>query len=188
MSYRYDNGMGGWKAAFTVLLLLAFVLTTVLIYQEVFSNYTFEKKYAQLWELSDKSSTITAKQQYINGFVSSLRKGQTNGEFATHDAVFLKTPNNEFDSNVRAVETLAKRLTEIQDMNPSSFEYNTAIQQITAQEQGEAHRLMGVIKGCYTLENYPMVWNWYGGFLLFLTIILWISAVICAAIGWDWSL
>jgi len=188
MSYRYDNGMGGWKAAFGVSILVALVLTVVLIGQEVFASYTFEKKYAQLWELSDKSSTIAAKQQYMNEFVSALRKGQTNGEFATHNAVFLKTPNNEFDSNVKAVETLSKRLTEIQDMNPSSFEYNTAIQQITAQEQGEARQLLSVVEGCYTLENYPMVWSWYGGLLLIFIIIIWIVAILCAAVGWDWNL
>lgn len=126
----------------------------------IVANYKFEKKYHQLWLLADKSSTLQAKQRYISEFVEALENGVKNGEFAGHNAIFLKTPNNEFQRNLEAVRTLATRLSEIQNMDSSSFQYNTAIQQITAQEQGEAGALMTVIQGCYDLENYPMVWGW----------------------------
>ena len=131
-----------------------------LIRTEIVVNYRFERDYLQLWQLADKSSTIPAKQKYIAEFVAKLKVGNEHGEFATHDAVWLRTPNNSFEGNLAAVETLSSRLTEIQQMNPSSFEYNTAIQQITAQEQGEAHYMLSVLKGCYVLQNYPAGWRW----------------------------
>lgn len=124
--------------------------------------YTYENKYGQLWELADKSSTISAKYSYINEFVIALEKGYTNGDFADYNATFLQTPNNSFQKNLEALKTLSERLGEIREMNPSSFEYNTAIQQITAQEQGEADAILAVFKGCYNRENYPITWGWIG--------------------------
>lgn len=129
---------------------------------EVVSKYNYEKSYSQLWNLADKSSTIPAKEGYINQYVKALRAGQTNGAFAEYDAIWLKTPDNNFELNLKAVETLAQRLKEIQNMDPKSFEYNTAIQQITAQEQGEAQAMLSVIHGCYDLANYPLKWGWIG--------------------------
>ncbi len=105
-------------------------------------RYTFEKDYTQYWNLADKSSTIQAKQQYVTKFVEALETNKK--RFAAHDAIFMKTPDNSFEQNLIALKTLSQRLEEIQDMNPSSFEYNTAIQQITQQEQGEAHKMLSV--------------------------------------------
>ena len=112
-----------------------------------------------MWELSDKSSTIPAKQKYISEFVLNLENGYKKGDFASFDALFLKTPNNNFEANLNALKTLSQRLIEIQEMDPKTFEYNIAIQQITAQEQGDAHNLIGIIKECYFLNNYFIVWG-----------------------------
>lgn len=57
-------------------------------------------------------------------------------------------------------------------MKPSSFEYNTAIQQITAQEQGDSKAMMGVISGCYELAGYPAVWKWIGGIIITVELLL----------------
>lgn len=135
---------------------------------EVVSSYQQEKKYFQLWELADKSSTIPAKQKYIEQFSEALQHGYASGEFASHNAIWLQTPNNAFEANLDALRSLAERLQQIQGMSPNSFEYNTAIQQITAQEQGEAKAMTGVFGGCYELANYPIVWCWIGG--IFLTV------------------
>ena len=129
----------------------------------VIANYQLENNYTQLWSLADKSSTIPAKQKYIAQFVAALEAGQTKGDFASHDAKWLQTPNNDFGQNLAALKSLEGRLDEIQKMDPTSFQYNTAIEQITKQEQGEAGPMMGVFEGCFLLQNYPMVWNWIGG-------------------------
>lgn len=160
------------------MLVCAAVLTIWMIVTQVVSTYRFEKNYSQLWELADKSSTIPAKQQYISKFVSALEAGYANGEFSRHDAIWLTTPNNSFEANLTALKSLASRLEEIQGMNPSSFEYNTAIQQITAQEQGESRQLLNVINGCYELKNYPIIWKWIGGTLCVVVAVLAVGACI----------
>ena len=154
----------------SIILIAGVVLFAYIIPKNIIANYKFEKNYLQLWELADKSSTIPAKQKYISEFVSVLEKDKD--KFATHNAIFLKTPNNELVSNLNALKTLADRLSQIQEMNPNTFEYNTAIQQITAQEQGEAKALISVIRGCYYLETYPSIWGWIGATLIFLGILL----------------
>ena len=57
-------------------------------------------------------------------------------------------------------------------MNPSSFEYNTAIQQITGQEMGEAHKMIEVFESCYFLASHPSAWNWIGGTLICICLVL----------------
>ena len=118
-------------------------------------------------------------------FVSALESGYAKGDFANHNAVWLKTPNNSFQANLEALKTLSARLGEIQEMKPTSFEYNTAIHQITAQEQGEAKAMMGVFCGCYALTNYLAVWGWIGGIigvteclLIFLGVVVWFESVL----------
>lgn len=130
------------------------------------ADYHFERDYLQLWALADKSSTIAAKQKYIAQFVAALQSGYERGEFNPHNAIWMKTPNNSFTQNLNALKSLDDRLGQIQKLNPNSFEYNTAIQQITAQEQGEASHLIYVFEGCYKIANYPMVWQWIGGLFI----------------------
>ena len=139
---------------------------------EIVAEYRQEKSYFQLWQLADKSSIIPAKQKFVGQFVDALQRGYANGEFASHNAIWLQTPNNDFEANLDALRSLSQRLGEIQGMSPSSFEYNTAIQQITAQEQGEAKAMLDVFGGCYALANYPMVWNWIGGVFIGVELLL----------------
>jgi len=119
------------------------------------NSIEIKNRYPQ-WELADRSSTIEAKEKHIAEFVSVLEKDKENGVLASHSAFILKTPDKAFDNNFEALKTLASRLSEIKTMNPSSFEYNTAIQQVTQQEQGEASAMIGVLSDCYTIKNNPL--------------------------------
>lgn len=169
-----------------IMFIVGAFLAVVQIKNVILREYNYEKKYTQAWELADKSSTIPAKQKYIQEFLTALQTGKERGDFASHDAMFLKTPNNSFDANLKALQTLAERLTQIQSMNPSSFEYNTAIQQITAQEQGLANEMLGVFKGCYTLNNYFFIWDWVGVIILLVTAVLIIvgGVIFLVEVGW----
>ena len=143
---------------FTVLVFI--VLAALIGGLFVVKEYRYEQNYGNHWSLADKSSTIPAKKKHIEDFVKALEEGNSHGQFAGNNALFLKTPNNSFRENMNALYTLQGRLAEIETMSPSSFEYNTAIQQITAQEQGEAHAMLGVIEGCYALACFPTTWDW----------------------------
>jgi hypothetical protein len=144
----------------TLAVVLAAVMGLFQGQQKIADHYQYERRFGSYWELSDKSSSLDAKAAYIDQFVEALEDNRS--EFADHNALFLSTPNNSFDRNLQAVTSLRARLAEIKTMDPRSFEYQTAISQITAQEQGEASEMLGVLHGCWTLKSHPFVWDWLG--------------------------
>ena len=148
------------------------------IQQNIVADYRFEKTYLFAWNLADKSSTIDAKAKYISQFVELLEASKA--DFSSHDAQWMKTPDNSFEMNLAALKTLDSRLHEIMRMDVKSFEYQTAIQQITAQEQGEAKKLIGTLYGCWLKEKYPVVWDWFQA----VWVVLWIAMMIAATIMW----
>ena len=167
----------GLLAIGIVLLSLALLMSVIVIVILIQAEYSFNTNFKSYWELSDRSSTLSAKEQYINQFVDALQKNRD--KFEDYDAVFLKTPQNSFDNNLKAVITLRDRLKDIQQMNETSFEYQTAIQQITAQEQGEADAMMSDIQGCYFLKSYPFIWDWFMIIELLIVVIMTILGTFC---------
>lgn len=150
-----------------LMTLLAGLVLGFQIKSRVASNYRQEKGYFQYWELAGKSATVADKQQYIEQFAKALQRGYVSGLFASHDAIWLRTPNNSFERNLEALRAFSARLGQINKMNPSSLEYSAAMLQITAQEDhGGTKARQEVFHGCYNLANYPMIWNWIGMGLL----------------------
>lgn len=145
----------GW-----VSLVITIIWFTINIISEIRREYLYTNEFESYWELADKSSTIEEKSRYINLFVESLEKSGLQGEY---NAVFYKTPTVSFDKNLLALKSLQQRLEEIKTMDIRSFEYQTAIQQITGQEQGEASEMLSVLHGCWTKNNYFFYWTWVGG-------------------------
>lgn len=148
----------------------------------IYSNYRYERDIASYWNLADKSSTISQKAEYMDKFVTAL---ETSGLRGRYNALIMQTPDNSFDSNLVALKTLQSRLHQIQTMDLSSFEYQTAIQQITAQEQGEAGRMLDVFRGVWYQEHYFMLWDWVGGIqigimlvAMIIIVIIWIGDLI----------
>lgn len=144
------------------------------IFSIVKANYDYEKNYSSNWSLSVKSSSIAAKSIHIEAFVNSLEAGNRQGRFASHAALFLRTADNSFNQNLASLKTLRSRLNEItrnESMDQASFQYSTAIQQITVQEQGAAKEMLGVFQSCFILASYPLIWNWIQFLTLWLPII-----------------
>lgn len=152
----------------TILILAAISLVWIWSVVSAFTaNYRFKADYLSDWNLADKSSTLEAKSEYIDKFVENLQIGERAGDFSTHGAIFLKNDANAFSENLKALKTLQSRLYEVKKMNPSSFEYNNAIQQITAQEQGEASEMINVFSESYTIKNYPLGSEALGSIFIF---------------------
>lgn len=134
--------------------------TTILIWQTVLSvrgNYEYEAAIAAEWSLADKSSTIPAKKEHLDKFVAALEGQGFQGQY---NAIIYPTPDNSFDTNLAALKTLQGRLHEIEKMDVTSFQYQTAIQQITAQEQGEAQKMLQVFEGVWWKTHHFMAWDW----------------------------
>ncbi len=139
------------------LLIISFLMGFFQIKGCIKSSYEYEKEIGSYWSLADKSSTILEKSEYIQQFITALEKSN----HSEYNAIWLKTLDNSFDKNLEALKSLNLRLNQLKDMNVESFAYQTAIQQITAQEQGEAHQMLGVLKGCWVKDKYFICWNWF---------------------------
>lgn len=161
------------------ILLTSFVITAslLLISLMIISDYQYETKIQSYWELADKASTIEKKSEYIDKFVKALEDSKLNGKY---NAIFLTTPDNSFDANLEMLKTLQTRLHEIQLMDIKSFEYQTAIQQITQQEQGEALNMLAIFHSIWLKDNYILLWDWI--FIIEILIIL----VLIASIIFLW--
>jgi len=156
----------------TLISAVAFIALSV---TTVVGHYQFERDYLSSWNLADKSSTIAEKSAYIDKFVTTLETSNLQGQY---NAILLTTPDNSFDLNLEALKSLQLRLKEIQTMNITSFEYQTAIQQITAQEQGEAHQMLGVFEGVWWKTNHFMLWEWVGDVSFIVTIVLLVIGIL----------
>ena len=140
-------------------VLLAFVLVVGIgdIANGIYGNYQYTRDFESYWQLADKASTIPQKSEYIDKFVSAIESGGFAGKY---NALFMNTPDNSFDKNLEALKSLQGRLHEIEKMDITSFQYQTAIQQITAQEQGEAKNMLDVFSGIWWKEHHFWLWDW----------------------------
>ena len=167
-----------------VLLILAGIaLAVFLIIQVCLLNYHYTNAIGNYWTLADRASTVSQKSDYIDQFVTAL---QNSGLQGSSDALFFSTPENSFDQNLKALQSLQSRLHDIKTMDESSFAYQTAIQQITAQEQGQASDMLAVFRGCWTKVHYYYLWNGWVFFGLFLSIVfLWIAGGVMILVSKD---
>ena len=126
---------------------------------EVLADYEYDNVLGSYWSLADKASSLDIKADYLNKFVQAIYAQKLAG----YNAIWLKTPDNSLEQNIYALQSLQTRMNEIRGMDVQSFAYQQAIQQITAQEQGEASRLIHVIHGRWYLDHHPLLWDWING-------------------------
>jgi hypothetical protein len=85
-------------------------------------------------------------------------------------------------AEVDILKSLQSRLHQIDTMDANSFQYNTAIQQITEQEQGGACAMLNIFKGCWYKEHYILLWDWIAKLQVILTITIIVAGIgICAS-------
>ena len=147
------------KNIITVLFFVSLAFLCFLIPKQVVADYQFKRDIQAHWNLADKSSSINEKARHMDNYVLALEGIHAEGEY---NALWFKTQDNLFDTNMDALKSLQTRLHEISTMDVASFEYQTAIQQITQQEQGEAGEMLSVFRGIWYRHNHPMLWKIYG--------------------------
>jgi hypothetical protein len=156
------------------LLVVGVILVGIFGIQGIIANYVWERDFGSYWSLAEKASTIQQKSEYMDKFVTALENSGLKGQ---SDALFLNTPDNSFDMNLSALKSLQKRLEDIKTMDISSFQYQTAIEQITKQEQGEAGKMISVLESCWWKVHQSNLWNIW----VFLSFGI---PVVLAVIGW----
>lgn len=153
------------KKAF-IMIIIGFAIILLLIIVSIKAHYKYVNTISNYWTLADRASTISKKSEYIDKFVDVLEKSNLSG---INDSLLFPTAETSFDSNFEALKSLKARLDKIKTMDESSFAYQTAIQQITAQEQGEAIDMLEVFKNCWLKAHYYYLWNFIIFGLLIIT-------------------
>lgn len=121
----------GQIIAISLILVLLTAIGANGIYQGVVWSYEYDKQVGDYFELSDRASDVQIKAQYFNKYVDALeRNGLTQGQ----SSIFFQRPTSDLANNYQVAKSLQSRLDNITKMNPKSFEYQTAMQQITLQE------------------------------------------------------
>jgi hypothetical protein len=157
-------------------LVLAIFFTFLIFYRgacEILYSYEYSRTIKSYWELGVKASTLEKKSEYLDQYVAGLNAAHLSG----NNAVFFKTPDNSYEQNFAALTSLQTRMHQIQEMNPTSFEYQVAIGQITAQEQGEAEKMLEQLEGVWYLRRHPAYWRWCDA-------IFWICNLVMAVLFW----
>jgi hypothetical protein len=168
------------KIAVIVCGILSLLIWSVLAVSYIGTSFAWERDYGSKWELADRASTIKAKADLVASFLNSIELSPS--RFSDHNAIFLRTDQNSLKRNLDALRTLSLRLEEISMMDPRSPEYQWAIQQITAQEQGEAEGLIGTIRGCFFLGTMSLAWGWIGISLVLMPICMWCVLFVVAVV------
>lgn len=148
-----------WTISMWALIAIAVVGITLDAIGGIRGHYAYQNSIEAYWTLADRSSTIPKKAEYVDKFVAALESQHFDGQY---NAIVFPTQDNSFDRNFEALKSLQGRLREIEKMDATSFQYQTAIQQITQQEQGEAGQMLQVFEGVWWKNNHFLLWDWVG--------------------------
>jgi hypothetical protein len=168
---------------FTALLALVFGgLLVWNIAADIQADNEFNRDVQGYWNLSVRASTLEAKSQYLNQYVAAIENAHLGG----YDALIFKRPDNSYDSNIAVLKNLQTRMSEVKGMDVTSFAYQQAISQITAQEQDDARSLLSVFEGIWYLNHHPLLWDWIDGFkFLFLIFVTGTCLLVTAVLAFD---
>ncbi len=122
---------------------------------DIHASFQYENTVESYWSLSEKASTLDQKSAYLDQFVAALDAAHLGG----NGAWIWQTPDNDYGQNYTALKSLQKRMQEIKGMDVTSFQYQQAISQITAQEQGEATKLLSCIKDVWFNCDHTFFWS-----------------------------
>lgn len=178
-SYRRESNNGA--IIFGIIGLICTVLFTMLIVTDVRGSYEYSRTIGSYWDLSVKVSTLEAKGAYLDSFLVAVDNAKLSG----NNAIIFPTPDNDVARNINALRTLQVRIHEARTMDPNGFAYQTAIQQITKQEQDDATGTIGEIEGRWWLDHHSFNWGWIGLLIGVITAAGAITGFGVAASLWD---
>lgn len=161
----------GW-----ILILIGIAFAATRGIDKYFIKMEYSTKVGSNWDLADRASTIAQKSEYIDKFVVALEGENLSGY---NSRIFNQTPASDFDENMKALKSLQNRLKEISKMDESAFAYQTAIQQITEQEQGGADEMTEVLSQCWLKKNH---YTHYNDIIVIFFVVLQIGLVLVGGI------
>lgn len=167
------------KKLLVTIPIVSFLLLVAFVACDIYAGYVYDNTIMSYWNLSIKASTLQQKATYLDQYVAATEAANLSG----NDALIFPTPDNNYDQNLIALKSLQKRMHEIEHMDVQSFQYQQAISQITAQEQGEARSMLETLKNIYFKCNHPIFWDIYE-LLIVSTLLLGIFIPIVLFLWW----
>lgn len=138
-----------------VIILTMMVLSVV---SWIIRVYQYDRNIGQYLKLADDASTAQSKLGYLIQYRNAVDKNvlEENAAYVFKQEQYTKS------RQLKIVDTLVSRLQDMQIMNPTSFEYQQAMYQVSGQEFDHTlQRIDDIFEDCFIREG---VW----GFLLIL--------------------
>lgn len=170
------------KTGGIIIVILGILWGILLGKNQLQAEMEWNQKAGQYWTLADRASTLEAKRVNIDKFVNAIDGLGLKG---THNTIFFEQELNSFDANFTALKTLQVRLREMQGMDQNSMAYQQAIQQITAQEQGDAEEMIANIYGSWMRQEHGFLFGAVVGWIWVAVVIAIIVGCCVAYAGWD---
>lgn len=155
-----------------ICLIISILAIVLYIIFGISSMNKYDTDFGANWQLSKSAATIEQKSIYIDKFVQDIEKGGFEGKF---DAIFNPNDNNSYEQNLIVLKTLQQRLHELKILPMTSFDYNTALQQLTVQQDRISNNMIYTFSGIWYKEHHFLLWNWicFVGICFFSIGIIW---------------
>ncbi len=146
----------GEAVVIVLVLLVILVLVIVLggIGTCIMSPYQYDRDVRQYLKLADDASDAKTKLSHLGEYRDAIT-----AKIGRNDARYIFTEKQYTrDAQLAILDTLISRLRDISQMDPKSFEYQTAMQQVTGQEfDHTCSRIDGIFWDCYRRSS---GWRW----------------------------
>lgn len=124
----------------------------------IYSGYKWNQEVESYFILSEKSSSIEKKTEYLNKYVSILKeRGLDSGE----SVLFFKKPTTDLKNQFEVLTSLQDRMISLNKLDKNSLEYQQALKQITDSEYPYVNTC--VFASGYYLEKGIMWYLFLGG-------------------------
>jgi hypothetical protein len=142
-------------ATIVITVIAGFSLLFLMLATNAYINYKWKCEAEQYMLLADDASTADIKLLYLRQYRRAIEQKVTR-----NDARYIFTQERlTRDAQLGVLATLICRLEQISTMDAKSFEYQTAMQQVTGQEFDHAMTdVDGVFKDCWRRQS---IWRWF---------------------------
>lgn len=140
--------MNAFERICLILLCSMLVVAIAIPLYAIPTNYEYDLSIGSFFELSDKASKLDVKLVYLKQYAAALENA---GLDTGQTTVFFPTRETSLEENYRVLSSLVTRMEEISGMEIDSFQYQTAMQQITENEYCWFHE--GVFRQGYLLKK-----------------------------------
>lgn len=152
---------------------LAIIIAIALSVGTYMASFSYKQNVESYLSMADDASTASLKLEHLLEYKKSVLK-----VVKGNDARFIfKTPQTKKAAQMAILDSLIDRVSTTAEMEPDSFEYQTAMNQITGQEfRGTINSTNKMFFGMYSRQNGWNSFLWMNGIWLITLLIVLLAA------------